>query len=94
VIKGDRDHPRVENARDVPNRFQSRTPFLRPLIDEIEEPFSQMTIALRYLESDLLSTSVTKALNRKELKHVSRCILEAFKTFHRVGHVHTGISRL
>lgn len=90
VIKGVAGHPRVENERDVLKRFQHRTPYLRPLIDEIDEPSVPVTIALRYLDSDLLRADVEKTLNRRELKHVSRCVLEALKTLHEDGFVHTG----
>ena len=38
VIKGVHGHFRVENERNVLRRFHDRTPFLRPLIDEIEDP--------------------------------------------------------
>jgi hypothetical protein len=71
VIKSIQDHPRIENERDALKRFQSHTPYLRPLVDEIEEPRSPNTIALRYLQIDPLDTSIAKILNRKELKHVS-----------------------
>jgi hypothetical protein len=49
VIKSVQGHPRVENERDVLKRFQHRTPYLRPLIDEIDEPSVPVTIALKYL---------------------------------------------
>lgn len=91
MIKSVRDHPRVENERNVLQRFQHRTPFLRPLIDEIDESFVPVTIALKYLQGDLLDASVAKTLNRRELKYVSRCVLEAVKTLHEDGFVHTGI---
>jgi serine/threonine protein kinase len=91
VIKSVERHPRVENERDVLKRFQHRTPYLRPLIDEIEEPSAPVTIALRYLESDLLYEDSKRTLNRKELKHVSRRILEALKVLHEDGFVHTGL---
>ncbi|RYN85812.1 hypothetical protein AA0119_g13090 [Alternaria tenuissima] len=91
VIKSVLDHPRVENERDVLKRFQHRTPYLRPLIDEIDEPFFPVTIALRYLQGDLLDASVARSLNRRELKHVSRCVLEALKTLHEDGFVHTDV---
>jgi hypothetical protein len=58
VIKGVEGHPRVENERDVLKRLQHRTPFLRPLIDEIEEPSTLTTIALKYLESDVLTETI------------------------------------
>ncbi|KAK0114166.1 hypothetical protein ONS95_013667 [Cadophora gregata] len=79
VIKGVQGHPRVENERDVLKRFQDRTPYLRPLIDEIEEPSEPATIVFKYLEDHLLNASIQKTLNRKELKYVSRRILGALK---------------
>jgi hypothetical protein len=91
VIKSVEGHPRVENERDVLKRFQYRTPYLRSLIDEIDESSVPATIALRHLQSGLQSASAEKTLNRKELKHVSRCVLEALKTLHEDGFVHTGI---
>jgi serine/threonine protein kinase len=80
----------VENERDVLKSFQDRTPYLRPLIDEIEEPSDPPTIVLKYLEDHLLNASIKKTLNRKELKYVSRRILEALKVLHEDGYVHTG----
>jgi hypothetical protein len=62
VIKSVRDHPRVKNERDILKRVQSHTSFLKPLVDEIEEPHSPVIIALRYLESDLLDASISKTL--------------------------------
>jgi hypothetical protein len=58
VIESVQDYPRVENERNVLKRFQHRTPYLRPLIDEIDEPPVPMTIALKYLQGDLLDASV------------------------------------
>lgn len=90
MIKSVQGHPRVENERDVLKRLQNRTPFLRPMVDEINEPSKPTTIALRYLQSDLLTETIMKTLNRKELKHVSRCVLEALKVLHEEDLVHTG----
>jgi serine/threonine protein kinase len=92
VIKSVHDHPRVQNERDVLRRFQHRTPRLRPLIDEVEEPFVPATIALRHLDNNLWDESVAKTLNRKELKYVSRCILEALEVLYEDGYVHTGMT--
>lgn len=83
-------HPRVENERDVLQRFQSRSPYIRPLIDEIQDPAEPTTIVLRHLEMDLLEASIQKPLNRKEIKYVSRRILEALSVLHEDGYVHTG----
>lgn len=82
----------MENERNVVKRFRDRTPYLRPLIDEIEEPSDPPTIVLKYLEDHLLNASIKKTLNRKELKYVSRRILEALKVLHEEGYVHTGKS--
>ena len=82
----------MENERNVLKRFQDRTPYLRPLIDEIEEPADPPTIVLKYLEDHLLNASIKKTLNRKELKYVSRRILEVLKVLHEECYVHTGKS--
>jgi serine/threonine protein kinase len=93
IIKGVHGHPRVENERDVLKRFQDRTPYLRPLIDEIEEPSQPPTIVLKHLDDHLLNASIKKTLNRKELRYVSRRILEALMVLHEDGYVHTGKDR-
>jgi serine/threonine protein kinase len=90
VIKSVEGHWRVENERDVLPRFRHRTPYLRPLVDEIEEPSSPVTIALRHLQSDLYDVNRWKPLDRREIKHVSRCVLEALQVLHEDGYVHTG----
>lgn len=92
VIKSVEGHQRVENERDILKRLQHRTPFLRPLVDEIEEPSSPTTIALRYLESDLLLETVKRTLSCKELKHVCRSILNALVVLHDENLVHTGMN--
>jgi hypothetical protein len=91
VIKSVKRHPRVGNERDVLKRFQDRTPFLRPLVDGIEEPSAPTTIALKFLESNLLLETVKKTLNCKELKHVCRNILNALIVLHDENLVHTGM---
>jgi serine/threonine protein kinase len=91
VIKSVRDHPRVENERNVLRRFQHRTPYLRPLVDEIDDPSLPVTIVLKHMKGDLLDASIARTLNRRELRHVSRCVLEALKTLHEDGFVHTGM---
>ncbi|KAK2765666.1 hypothetical protein FQN54_008522 [Arachnomyces sp. PD_36] len=91
VVKGVEGHPRVENERDVLKRFQDKTPYLRPLLDEIEDPTTPTIIVLKHLDEDLLAATKRKSLNRKELKSVSRCVLEALRTLHEDGYVHTDI---
>ncbi|KAI0909699.1 STE/STE20 protein kinase [Ustulina deusta] len=91
IVKGVRGHPRVENERDVLKRFQPRSPYLRPLIDEIQDPAEPTTIVLRHLESDLLEASVQQPLNRTEIKYVLKRILEALSVMHEDGYVHTDV---
>jgi serine/threonine protein kinase len=90
VIKSVLGRPRVANERDVLKRFQHRTPYLRPMIDEIEESDSPPTIVLRYLDDHLLNASIKSTLNRKELKYVTRRVLEALRVLHEDGYVRTG----
>jgi serine/threonine protein kinase len=90
VVKSVSGHPRVENERDVLKRFQYRTPHIRPMVDEIEDPSEPTTIVLRHLDDHLLQASIQKPLNRKEIKYVSRRILEALSVLHEDGYVHTG----
>ena len=80
----------MENERNFLQRFSTQTPRLRPLIDEIEEPSDPLIIVLRHLDDHLLNASIRKTLNRRELKYVSRRILEALKVLHDDGYVHTG----
>lgn len=90
IIKAVQGHPRVENERDVLRRFQNRTPYLRPLTDEIEEPSKPTTIVLKHLDDDLLNVSIKRTLNQKELKYVARRVLEALAVLHEDDYVHTG----
>lgn len=62
------------------------------MIEEIGEPSLPVTIALRHLESDVLSEDIRQALNRREIKYVSRCVLEALHLLHEDGFVHTGMA--
>ncbi|KAI1273838.1 STE/STE20 protein kinase [Xylaria sp. FL0933] len=91
IVKSIRGHPRVENERDVLKRFQPRSPYLRPLVDEIHDPAEPTTIVLRHLDSDLLQASKQKPLNSKEIKYVSKRVLEALSVMHEEGYVHTDV---
>jgi hypothetical protein len=62
--------------------FSTVPPYLRPLMDKIDEPPVPVTITLKHLQGNLLDASLAKTLNRKEFKCVSRCGLEAMKTLH------------
>ena len=90
VIKSVSDHSRVENERDILKRLQDRTPYIRPLIDEIEAPDLPTTIVLKHLDDHLLQASIQQTLSRKEIKYVARRILKALSILHEAGYVHTG----
>ncbi|ROW08763.1 hypothetical protein VPNG_06406 [Cytospora leucostoma] len=57
----------------------------------LRDPARPTTIILAHLDEDHLSASVQKPLNRKEIKHVSRAILEALHVLHEDGCVHTDV---
>jgi len=84
----------LQNERDVPKRFQARTPSLHPSIDEIEDPPDPPVLVLKHLDDDLLHASVTKKLTRPEVKYVIRKVLEALVVLHEDGYVHTGMLSL
>jgi serine/threonine protein kinase len=90
IVKSIRGHWRLRNEADILKRYQSETPFLRPLVDEITKPADPPSIVLRYLDSDVLTESNKKRLSRPEIKQVARCVLEALSVLHRDGKVHTG----
>ncbi|KAL7620110.1 hypothetical protein AAE478_010660, partial [Parahypoxylon ruwenzoriense] len=70
-------------------RYQDKTPFLRPLLNEIQDQHQPACIVLRYLDSDLLIESNKKLLSRPEIKQVAKNILEALSMLHRDGLAHT-----
>jgi serine/threonine protein kinase len=90
VVKGVR-HFRIKNEHDVLRRFQDQTPNIRPLIDEIEDPYDPPTIVLKHLDDDLLNASQLRRLTRPGIKYVARNILQALKVLHDDGYVHTGL---
>lgn len=92
IIKSVR-HFRVQNERDVFSRFQSQTPFIRPLIDEIVEPADPPAIVLKYLDDHLLNASISRRLTNQEIKYVARRILDALKVLYEDNFVHTGKCR-
>jgi len=90
VIKSVR-HFRLQNERDILRRFQSRTSFLRPLIDEIYDPPDPPALVLKHLDDDLLNASAAQRLTRLEIKLVTRKVLEVLEILHNDGYVHTGM---
>ncbi|KAJ0413763.1 serine/threonine protein kinase [Aspergillus carlsbadensis] len=91
IVKGVQNHPRVKNERDILKHFQGKTAYLRPLLDEIEDPPEPTIIVLKHFEGDLLQATKARPLNRKELKFVSRRILGALNSLHEGGYVHADI---
>jgi hypothetical protein len=90
VIKSVAGRSVVEHERYILQLF-NQAPLLRPVIDEIEEPPKPTTIVLQYLDADLEQCSMEKRLNRKELKYVSKKILQALNILHDREFVNTGI---
>ncbi|KAL3417507.1 serine/threonine protein kinase [Phlyctema vagabunda] len=92
VVKTVEDrHWRLHNERDILHRFQHRTPTIRPLVDEIEDPADPPAIVLKYLDDDLTHASKKQRLTRPEIKYVARRVLEALSVLHEDGFVHTDI---
>ncbi|PGH28055.1 hypothetical protein AJ80_00311 [Polytolypa hystricis UAMH7299] len=78
------DHFRVRNERDILLRFQNRTPFIRPLLDEIDTASSFPILVLRYLD-DILHASNRRRLTRQEVRYVAKRVLEALSVLHSDG---------
>ncbi|OBT62969.1 hypothetical protein VE03_07614 [Pseudogymnoascus sp. 23342-1-I1] len=74
------DHFRLQNERDVLLRFQNQTPFIRPLLDEIETIHGTPSLA-----------SNTQRLTRLEVKYVAQRVLKALAVLHTEGFVHTDV---
>ncbi|KAK4233117.1 kinase-like domain-containing protein [Achaetomium macrosporum] len=91
IVKSIRGHWRLQNEADVLKRYQGKTPFLRPLLDEIVEPSDPPSIVLKHLDADLLTESNRKRLSRPETKQVAKCVLQALRVLHEDGMVHTDI---
>ena len=71
-------------------KYQARTPFIRPVIDEIESPKDPASIVLKHLDSQLLFESAKKRLSRPEIKQAAKSVLEALCLLHQDGMVHAG----
>ncbi|KAH8673372.1 kinase-like domain-containing protein [Xylariales sp. PMI_506] len=91
IVKGVFGHFRVVNERNILKHFNGRSPYIRPMIDEIREPNGPVRIVLRYLESDLAKASAERKLTRKEVKYVSRRVLQALKVMHSKDFVHADV---
>ncbi|KZL72500.1 serine/threonine protein kinase [Colletotrichum tofieldiae] len=91
IVKSVRGHWRLQNEANILRRYQPKTPFLRPIIDEVLRPADPPSIILRHLDSELLTESKKKRLTRPEIKQVARCILKALLVLHKDGMVHTDL---
>ncbi|KAI1123823.1 serine/threonine protein kinase [Nemania abortiva] len=93
IVKSIRGPPSIllRNAAENIKRYQAKTSFIRPLIDEIQEPTEPTSIVLRHLDSHLMVESRTATLTRPEIKQVARCILESLQMLHKDGLVHTNV---
>ncbi len=92
IAKSIRGHWRLQNEANILKRYQSKSSFIRPLIDEIQQPADPPSIILKQLDSELITESKNKRLTRPEIKQVAKCILEALQILHKDSLVHTGIS--
>lgn len=81
---------RIHNERDILLKFQDRAP-LRRLVDEIVESTKPPGIVLEHMDDDLLAAGTKKRLNRTEIKHVAKIVLQALAILHKDGYVHTGM---
>ncbi|OJJ71915.1 hypothetical protein ASPBRDRAFT_196048 [Aspergillus brasiliensis CBS 101740] len=89
VVKSVEGHWRLQNERDVLNRYQNRCPNLRPLLYEIHDPAEPPAIVLKYLDDDVTRASRKERLTRQEIKYVAKNVLEALQVLHEEGYVHT-----
>jgi casein kinase II subunit alpha len=81
---------KLETEREVLSHFRSK-PYIRQLVDEIDEP---PALVLNFLDDNLLDLSGRKRLERRDVKLVARSVLEALKQFHEAGYVHTGTASI
>ncbi|PWY93227.1 kinase-like protein [Aspergillus sclerotioniger CBS 115572] len=84
-------HFRLQNERDILLQFQSQSPYIRPLLDEIEDRQGPPALILRHLDDDLLCASNSRRLSRLEVEYVAKSVLNALAVLHREGFVHTDI---
>jgi serine/threonine protein kinase len=90
IIKSLQNHWRLRNEATILQRYQDKTPHLRPLLDEVKDPQEPPCIVLKYLDADLMTESNTERLSRADIKQVGKSILGALQVLHGDGLVHTG----
>lgn len=92
IVKGVQ-HSRIHNERDILLKFQDQV-LLRRLVDEIVQPTQPPGIVLQHMDDDLLEAGKKKRLNRTEIKHVAKVVLQTLAVLHKDGYVHTGMFKL
>ncbi|KAF2661182.1 kinase-like protein [Lophiostoma macrostomum CBS 122681] len=85
------DAGNLVNEWNLLKRFQNRNPFLRPVIDEIEDHSKPQALVLKHLDDDMLNICTARKLTSREVKYVARSILEVLMMLHEEGIVHTDI---
>lgn len=85
------NHFGLQNEQEVLLRFQDKTPFIRPLLDEIVTTGCTPCLILRYLDDDILQASNSQRLTRTQVKYAAQRVLEALSALHIEGFVHTGL---
>ena len=63
--------------------------YIRQIVDNIDSPPS---LALEYLDDNLLDVCSRKRLEGSDVKVVARTVLEALAVLHENGFIHTGQS--
>ena len=84
------NHWRLWSERDVLLRYQSRTPYIRPLLDEVDPDMPSHALILRWLDTDLLDATEDKGLESSDVKLVAKGVLEALQMLHADGLIYTG----
>jgi hypothetical protein len=84
----------LNNEADILKRYECRTPFIRPIVEGIEDPFDPSSIVLKYLDNDLLAESNNKSLSRPDVKFIARSVLQALAILYKDRMVHIGIVTL
>jgi hypothetical protein len=92
VIVKHAEHQGIRNERNLLLPFQDHAPYLRSLIDEVDDVdgTNWSAIVLKHLHDDLLASSSTRTMSRPELKKVGKGVLEALQVLHSEGYIHTG----
>lgn len=81
---------RLLRERNNLARFQTRTPHIRPFIDEIDPGKSSYALVLKHFDEELSEVIDHRRLAKRELKLVAKNVLEALRDLHADGWIHAG----